>query len=132
MLLLADPGFPSYWLWCAAQATGAHLLWRVQADLQLPVQRLLPDSSYLSRWTDPADSRRQANKRAYNRRAGHQPPAPQAPRVPVVRVVEAVITVRTADSAARTGRYRLITTLLDPGGGARGRAGRHLRQAVGV
>jgi len=31
----------------------------------------------------------------------------------VVRVVEAVITVRTDDGAVRTGRYRMITTLLD-------------------
>jgi hypothetical protein len=113
MLLLADRGFPSYQLWCATVATGADLLWRVQSDLHLPVQQVLPDGSYLSRWTDPADSKRHAKKRSYNRSRGHQPPAPQPPRGPVVRVVEAVITVRTDDGTLRTGHYRLITTLLD-------------------
>ena len=114
MLLLADRGYPSYTLWCAAQATGAHLLWPVQADLHLPVGRVLPDGSYLSRLTDPADSRRHAKHRARNRKAGHAPPTPLAPRGPVVRVIQAVITVRTNDGAVRTGHYRLITTLLDP------------------
>lgn len=114
MLLLADRGYPGYRLWCAAQATGADLLWRVPADRHLPVQRVLPDGSYLSRLTDPADSHRQANKRARCRKAGHAPPAPLAPRGPVVRVVEAVITVRTDDGTVRTGHYRLVTTLLDP------------------
>jgi hypothetical protein len=59
MLLPADRGCPSYRLWGAAAAP-AELLWRIQADLHLPVQRVLRDGSYLSRWTDPADSRRQA------------------------------------------------------------------------
>jgi hypothetical protein len=114
MLLLADRGYPSYRLWCAARATGADLLWRVAADRHLPVQQVLPDGSYLTRLTDPADSHRQANKRARRRKAGQAPPAPLAPRGPVVRVVEAVITVRTGDNTVRTGHYRLITTLLDP------------------
>jgi len=113
MLLLADRGFPGYRLWCAAASTGADLLWRVQSDLHLPVQKVLPDGSYLSRWTDPADSKRQARKRGYNRSKGRNPPQPLPPRGPVVRVVEAVITVRTDDGAVRTGRYRMITTLLD-------------------
>ncbi|MGA5507051.1 IS4 family transposase [Streptomyces umbrinus] len=113
-MLLADRGFFSYRLWCAAQATGAHLLWRVQADLHLPVQRVLPDGSFLSRLTDPADSTRQAKKRARRRQAGKAQPAPLAPRGPVVRVVEAVITVRTDDGATRAGHYRLVTTLLNP------------------
>jgi hypothetical protein len=89
-------------------------LWRVAADRHLPVQRVLPDGSCLSRLTDSADSHRQANKRARRGKAGHAPPAPLAPRGPVVRVVEAVITVRTDGGNVRTGRYRLITTLLDP------------------
>ncbi|WP_434599795.1 IS4 family transposase [Streptomyces sp. A5-4] len=114
MLLLADRGYPGYRLWCAAQATGADLLWRVPADRLLPVQRVLPDGSYLSRLTDPADSHRHALKRARHRKAGQAPPAPLAPRGPVVRVVESVITVRTHDGTVRTGHYRLITTLLDP------------------
>ncbi|MEU5547770.1 IS4 family transposase [Streptomyces sioyaensis] len=114
MLLLADRGYPSYRLWCAAQATGADLLWRAAADRHLPVQRVLADGSYLSRLTNPADSHRQANKRGRSRKAGRVPPAPLQPRGPVVRVVEAVITVRTSDGTVRAGHYRLMTTLLDP------------------
>lgn len=112
-MLLADRGFPSYRLWCAAGATGADLLWRVQSDLHLPVQRALPDGSYLSRWTDPADSKRHVRKRSYHRSTGRKPPASEPPAGPVVRVVEAVITVRTDDGVLRTGHYRLIITLLD-------------------
>ncbi len=89
MLLLADRGYPSYRLSCAAQATGAELLWWAAADRHLLVQRVLPDGAYLSRLTDPADSHRQANKRARSRKAGRVPPAPLQPRGPVVRVVEA-------------------------------------------
>ena len=114
MLLLADRGYLSYELWCAARDTGADLLWRVPADRHLPVGRVLPDGSYLSRLTDPADSRRQAKKRGRNRKAGLAPPPPIAPRGPVVRVVEAVITVRFDDGTHRTAHYRFITTLLDP------------------
>jgi hypothetical protein len=113
-MLLADRGFPGYRLWCAAAATGADLLWRIQADLHLPVQRVLRDGSYLSRWTDPADPRRQAKKRARHRKAGIPPPAALPARGPVVRVVEAVITVCTEDGSVRTGVYRLATTVLDP------------------
>ncbi|MER8073827.1 IS4 family transposase [Streptomyces sp. NPDC094034] len=114
ILLLADRGFFSYRLWRAAQATQAHLLWRVQADLHLPVQQVLPDGSFLSRLTDPADTTRHARKKARRRKAGQAPPPPPVPRGPVVRVVEAVITVRTDNTTTRTSHFRLLTTLLDP------------------
>ena len=47
-LLIADRGFDNWPDWQAAAATGAALLWRVKADLRLPVLELLPDGSYLS------------------------------------------------------------------------------------
>ena len=47
-LLIADRGFDNWPDWQAATATGAALLWRVKADLRLPVLDLLPDGSYLS------------------------------------------------------------------------------------
>ena len=47
-LLIADRGFYNWPDWRAAAATGAALLWRVKADLRLPVLKLLPDGSYLS------------------------------------------------------------------------------------
>jgi transposase IS4-like protein len=48
MLLLADRGSKGHALTRAAAATGAHLLWRISADLQPPVLHRLPDGTYLS------------------------------------------------------------------------------------
>ncbi|WP_239376912.1 IS4 family transposase, partial [Frankia sp. Cj5] len=47
-LLLADRGFYGFEDWCTAEDTGAALLWRVGADLRLPVLRPLDDGSSLS------------------------------------------------------------------------------------
>lgn len=48
MLITADRNFYSLDLWGAFLATGADLLWRVTANVKLPVLRWLPDGSYLS------------------------------------------------------------------------------------
>ena len=45
-LLIADRGFCSFQGWNSAAAAGGALLWRVKADLPLPVLELLPDGSY--------------------------------------------------------------------------------------
>jgi hypothetical protein len=47
-LLIADRNFYSWQDWSAAAHTRAALLWRVKADLSLPVLKLLPDGSYRS------------------------------------------------------------------------------------
>jgi hypothetical protein len=52
-LLIADRNFFSWADWCAAADTGAALLWRVKADLTLPVLELLPDGSYRSVLVNP-------------------------------------------------------------------------------
>ena len=52
-LLIADRGFYSWADWCAAADSGAALLWRVKADLRLPVLELLPDGSYSSVLVNP-------------------------------------------------------------------------------
>ena len=96
MLLLADRGFVSYELWQAAAATGAQLLWRASATFSLPVLEVLPDGSYLSRLLPGRGTRLH--------RAGAGPVT--------VRVVEYVI---IDGRAPEDERYRLITTLLDPG-----------------
>ncbi len=44
-LLLADRNFFGWDAWCAAAGTGAALLWRVKANLRLPVLEVLPDGS---------------------------------------------------------------------------------------
>lgn len=48
MLVMADRGFYSFKLWQLADVTGAKLAWRVKAHLKLPVEKALPDGSYLS------------------------------------------------------------------------------------
>ena len=48
MLCLADRGLSGFPLWQAAQATGAHLLWRIPRNRQLPIVKRLDDGSYLS------------------------------------------------------------------------------------
>lgn len=52
-LLLADRNFYNWADWCAAADTGAALLWRVKADLSLPVLEILPDGCYLSVLVSP-------------------------------------------------------------------------------
>ncbi len=61
-LLIADRGFYSWQDWCAAADTGAALLWRLKANIGLPVLELLPDGSYRSVLVAPAvrGSKRQA------------------------------------------------------------------------
>src|SRR5712671_2073808 len=52
-LLIADRNFFNWADWCAAAGSGAQLLWRVKADLTLPVLDLLPDGSYSSVLVNP-------------------------------------------------------------------------------
>jgi hypothetical protein len=91
-LLLADRGFAGLPLWRAASAGGADLLWRVRANIVLPVVEELPDGSYLSQIVASGD---------YYRRAD---PC-------VVRVIE--YTLDDAGRPAGEAPYRLITTILD-------------------
>jgi hypothetical protein len=92
MLVLADRNFYGFKLWQLAHASGAKLVWRVTANLKLPVQRALPDGSYLSTVFDSQADRQ--------RRSGQ-----------TVRVVEYAL--QGADTPAPE-RYRLVTNLLDP------------------
>lgn len=91
MLCLADRGFYSFTAWQSACASGADLLWRVKKSLRLVPTRELPDGSFLAQVFDSVADRRRQH--------------------PVtVRVIEYSI----ADGRENEGRYRLITTLLDP------------------
>jgi hypothetical protein len=114
MLLLADRGFYGFGLWTAAAATGADLLWRVSAKLSLPVAAALPDGSWLAHVNDPAAVRRRTARNGQRRRRGSTlgPDTGPLPGI-TVRVIEFWLTTTTGDGAARTERYRLITTLLD-------------------
>ena len=114
MLLLADRGFYSFALWNAAAGTGAQLLWRVPASLQLPAVRELPDGSFLAHVNDPAEVTRRARRNGARRRRGSTLPPDTGPLPGItVRVIGFWLTVATEDGGTRTERYRLITTLLD-------------------
>ena len=91
MLVLADRNFFGFKLWQMACASGAKLAWRVKTDRKLPVQRMLPDGSYLSTIFDSDDK---------HRRNGHS-----------VRVIE----YKLEGSATPTqDSYRLVSNILDP------------------
>lgn len=99
-LILADRGFHSYDFFCSARDTGADLLWRVVATLDLPALEWLPDGSYRSELapkTWKADAKR-----------GKRRPVPDELRIPV-RVISYQVTNR--GNASET--IRLITTILD-------------------
>jgi hypothetical protein len=50
MLCLADRYFPGFKLWKQAVETGADLVWRVRQVIDFPVEKRLPDGSFLSRF----------------------------------------------------------------------------------
>lgn len=91
-LCLADRGFNGYEHWCAAKATGSHLLWRCAANRQLPVIQSLSDGSFLST-IRPTTGPLRKDKSAEV----------------TVRVIEYIL---PGTQGAET-RYRLLTTLLD-------------------
>jgi hypothetical protein len=93
MLCLADRQFFGFQLWTQAAATGADLLWRVKANLLLPVERRLPDGSYVSHIYPSTKDRR-------NQRNGLQ-----------VRVIEYRL---RGEGASEEMLYRLMTTILEP------------------
>jgi hypothetical protein len=90
MLLLADRGFPSVWLWKQMAATGADLVWRVSKAWKLQPEEILSDGSWIS-----------TVSMGHGRRADWVR----------VRVIEYRLDDAGRDSKQR---YRLITTILDP------------------
>jgi Insertion element 4 transposase N-terminal/Transposase DDE domain len=108
-LLVADRGFYNWPDWRAAAATGAALLWRVKADLRLPVLELLPDGSYLSVVARPTLHDKARNKLIATARAGEYLDPALAMRV---RVIEYEIPDRDGDGSGEL--IALITTITDP------------------
>jgi hypothetical protein len=94
MLVLWDRGFHGYDLIRRTRARGAHFLGRTKTNVVLPPQDLLPDGSYLSTvYPSPTARRRRQGGIA-------------------VRVVEYAL---DTPAGPGTERYRLVTSLLDPG-----------------
>ncbi|WP_264765342.1 IS4 family transposase [Frankia gtarii] len=102
-LVIADRGFYSFRFWTDAAATGADLLFRMQAGPELPVVEPLPDGSYRSFLLDPKVRARRNNQK-------HRGTVPEEPTGPAVRVVEYEVTNRDGSGEL----FCLITTILDP------------------
>ncbi len=106
MLVLADRNFYSYQAWQQGVLTGAQLLWRVSANLTLPVLEWLPDGSYRSVVINPKVRGRRRETLIAAAAAGDDLDPTQAMRV---RVVEYMIDNRTGGGEL----FCLITTLAD-------------------
>ena len=107
-LLIADRNFYNWQDWRAAADSGAALLWRVKADLTLPVLELLPDGSYRSVLVSPkikGPARRTLIEAA---RAGGELGREKAMRV---RVVEYEVPDRDGDGKGEL--IALVTTIAD-------------------
>lgn len=97
-LLLADRNFLGFEMFNTCSTTGADLLWRTKTDRNLPVDKELPDGSYLSHLMEPKTNRK--GKKIE------------------VRVIEYTLShdsktgVKLPDVKQET--YRLVTTILDP------------------
>lgn len=109
MLVTADRNFYSFDLWAQFRQTGADLLWRVNANLGLPVLRWLPDGSYLSLIVNPKVRGRRRDELLRHARAGTQIDFGEAQ---VVRVAEYDIPDREGNGAREI--ICVITSILDP------------------
>lgn len=101
MLILADRGFVGYPMWRAASERGSKLLFRLRENQVLPVQRVLPDGSYLSTLFGSTKARRNAQREL-----------PSEDTV-TVRVIEYELRSSGQGEESPT-TYRLLTNWLDP------------------
>lgn len=109
MLVTADRNFYSFDVWQEFRQTGADLLWRVNANLTLPVLRWLPDGSYLSLIYH---SKVRGRRRGELLRDAHEGAAPGPGEAQLVRAVEYDIPDREGSGAGDV--ICLITSILDP------------------
>jgi hypothetical protein len=107
-LLTADRNFYNWQDWCMAADTGAGLLWRVKADLTLPLLEFCPDGSYRSVLVSPKVKGAAREKILDAARAG-QDLDPQKARY--VRVVEYEAPDREGDGKDEL--IALITTITE-------------------
>jgi hypothetical protein len=108
-LLIADRNFYNWADWCAAADSGAQLLWRVKADLRLPVLEFGPDGSYTSVLINPTIRGKARQALTEAARAGRDL---DPDRARVVRVVE--YTVPDRDGDGNDELICVITTITDP------------------
>ena len=107
-LLIADRNFFNWADWCTAADSGAALLWRVKADLTLPVLALLPDGSYSSVLVNPKVRGKARQALIESARAGEDLDQGQAR---YVRVVEYEVPDRDGDGKGEV--IALVTTITE-------------------
>src|SRR5260221_670805 len=107
-LLIADRNFFNWADWCTAADSGAQLLWRVKADLTLPVLDLLPDGSYSSVLINPKVRGKARQALLDAARAGKDLDEDQAR---YVRVVEYEVPDRDGDGKGEG--IALVTTITE-------------------
>src|SRR5713226_10351273 len=107
-LLIADRNFFSWADWCTAADSGAQLLWRVKADLTLPVLELLPDGSYSSVLVSPKIRGRARQALMEAARAGEDL---DQDRARYVRVIEYQVPDRDGDGKGEV--IALVTTITE-------------------
>src|SRR6266496_1655091 len=105
-LLIADRNFFNWADWCMAADSGAQLLWRVKADLTLPVLEILPDGSYSSVLVNPKIRGKARQALIEAARAGEDLEEDQARRV---RVIEYEVPDREGDGNGEV--IALVTTI---------------------
>jgi len=108
-LLIADRNFYNWADWYAAADSGAQLLWRVKADLVLPVLGLLPDGSYRSVLINPKIGGKARRRVIEAARAGQDLDEGKARHI---RVIEYQVPGRDGDGKDEL--IALITTITDP------------------
>jgi len=109
MLITADRNFYGFDLWQEFRRTGADLLWRVNANLNLPVMRWLSDGSYLSLICHSKIRGRRRSELLRNANGSVQTDPGEAQ---VVRVVEYDIPDREGSGAGDL--ICVVTSVLDP------------------
>jgi Transposase DDE domain len=109
-LLVADRNFYNWADWCTAADSGAALLWRVKADLRLPVLQMLPDGSYRSVLVKPT-IRGKARQGLIDGVRGGEEDLDSA-QARHVRVVEYTVPDRDGDGTDEL--ICLVTTITDP------------------
>lgn len=105
-LVIADRNFYNWEDWCAGADSGAALLWRVKADLRLPLIEALPDGSYLSVLISPKAGGNARDKLIEAARAGQDL---DADRARYVRVIEYDVPDRAGDGKGEL--IALVTTI---------------------
>jgi Insertion element 4 transposase N-terminal/Transposase DDE domain len=107
-LLIADRNFFNWADWCAAADCGAALLWRVKADLTLPVLEILPDGSYRSVLVNPKTGGKVRQRLIEAARAGEDLDEDKAR---CVRVIEYQVPDRDGDGKGEV--IALVTTITE-------------------